>query len=237
MADLNPIESEFKLVIENEGSIYPQRSSIEKNLEARWRAGTYDATKAPKLWRYWVDTGARWYARQSYGKAIDGASRDRVARELAREYESELEVMAGPRPASKPAAKAKPKAKKKTAKKKAKKNPKKKARAKPIEEDEVRLTAGTASWYRMASELYQSSWKLTKAQAELRLATGRASKKVKIKTVLTAHAQFCRTARDRKKTPRQALAYYIGTELAARMRKDRKIEAIGKGDLPKLKEA
>jgi hypothetical protein len=135
---------------------------------------------------------------------------------------------------SQPTAKA---AKRKAAKKKTKKKAKKTTRAKPIEENEIRLTPGTASWLRMATELYQSQWKLTKAQADLRSATSRATRKVKTKTAITAHAQWCRTARDRKKTPRQALAYYIANELAKRLRKDNKIEAVGKGDLPKLREA
>jgi hypothetical protein len=169
---------------------------------------------------------------------LEAAAEDLPEAYSADDYDYDDDPNAPPDPAlSQPAKKKPAKAKKKAAKKKTKKKAKKTARAKPIEENEIRLTPGTASWLRMASELYQSQWKLTKAQADLRSATSRASRKVRTKTAITAHAQWCRTARDRKKTPRQALAYYIANELGKRLRKDNKIEAVGRGDLPKLKEA
>ena len=85
------LATEFQLCIENESALYPQRQAIEKNIAKRMAKGTYDATKAPKLWLYWVTEGARWYAREHACKA-DKTTREHVAHELARAFEVECDV-------------------------------------------------------------------------------------------------------------------------------------------------
>lgn len=85
------LATEFQLCIENESALYGQRQAIEKNLSKRMEKGTYDAAKAPKLWLYWVTEGARWYKKE-HGLAIDKATREHVAHELARAFEAECEI-------------------------------------------------------------------------------------------------------------------------------------------------
>ncbi len=85
------LATEFQLCLENESALYPQRQAIEKNLAKRMASGKYDASKAPKLWLYWVNEGARWYAKE-HGAAVDKATREHVAGELARAFEVECEI-------------------------------------------------------------------------------------------------------------------------------------------------
>ena len=85
------LATEFQLCIENEGSLYPQRQAIEKNLAKRMASGMYDALKAPLLWHYWVQAGANWYARE-HGVPVPTAIKVYVANELARAFEVECRV-------------------------------------------------------------------------------------------------------------------------------------------------
>ena len=85
------LATEFGLAIASEGALYPKRKAVESALLERMRKGTYDATKAPKLWLYWVTEGARWYARE-HGVPVPTAIKVYVANGLARAFEVECEI-------------------------------------------------------------------------------------------------------------------------------------------------
>lgn len=55
---------ELVLYAENTESLYHAFQQVIKNLTKRIDKGTYDATKAPKLWRYWTDKAAQSYKRE-----------------------------------------------------------------------------------------------------------------------------------------------------------------------------
>ena len=82
---------EFGLAIASEGALYPKRKAVESALQKRMRKGTYDASKAPKLWLYYVTEGARLYFKE-WGVKIGKAEREYVANELARAFEVECEI-------------------------------------------------------------------------------------------------------------------------------------------------
>lgn len=78
---------ELELYAENSAKLYPQKEAIIKNLQRKIRKGIYDAEKAVKLWRYWVDNAARDYNREFSvpGSMIFNVpTRDKVARDVAR---------------------------------------------------------------------------------------------------------------------------------------------------------
>lgn len=80
---------ELELFAVNEGKIYPQRIAIEKNLERKVEKGTYDHSKAWKLWLYWVDTASKMYEREFGGPAFNKATREAVAKSLSDEWYEE----------------------------------------------------------------------------------------------------------------------------------------------------
>jgi hypothetical protein len=82
---------EFGLAIASEGALYPKRKAVESALLERMRKGTYDASKAPKLWLYYVTEGARLYFKE-WGVKVGRAEREYVANELARAFEVECEI-------------------------------------------------------------------------------------------------------------------------------------------------
>jgi len=110
----NPVKSEvdehavteLKLYAENNPSLQRQRESIENNLMLKMWKGTYDHSKAQKLWLYWFDAAARKYVDEFQGKSerIDSvfakATREQAAREFADEMRPELEerIKSGERP-------------------------------------------------------------------------------------------------------------------------------------------
>lgn len=56
---------ELKLFIDNDGTLYKRQTvPIQQNLSLKFTKGRYDHSKAPKLWMYLVDNGAKEYARQ-----------------------------------------------------------------------------------------------------------------------------------------------------------------------------
>lgn len=55
---------ELELYLDNTSELYGQKQAIIKNVARRIKNGTYDPALAPKLWRYWVDEGARSYAKE-----------------------------------------------------------------------------------------------------------------------------------------------------------------------------
>ena len=88
---------ELDLYIENTAELYPQKKAILRNIEAKIARGSYDAELAPKLWLYWVDAGAKMYAKEFadermwkviYPKSL----RLELARRIARREYAELQT-------------------------------------------------------------------------------------------------------------------------------------------------
>ncbi len=80
---------ELDLYAENTYELYNQKKSILANIERRLAKGTYDYSKAPKLWMYWVDAAAKRYEKE-FGtpgaKIFNKATREALAKELADRY-------------------------------------------------------------------------------------------------------------------------------------------------------
>ena len=86
---------ELYLFIENERSLMRQRDSIIKNISRKMKSGKYDHKKAPKLWMYWVDSGAKEYDKlySSPGvKTFDKETKMSVAVQIADEMKAEIEL-------------------------------------------------------------------------------------------------------------------------------------------------
>ena len=92
-------ETELKLYIENDRDLYRQQIvPIIKNVQRRMKKGTYDHIKAPKLWMYLVDNGAKKYVKEFGGNVKDMFPRDvrqSVAVQFANEYRAEIEIQGG----------------------------------------------------------------------------------------------------------------------------------------------
>ena len=87
---------ELKLYIENDGDLYKQRLiPIVKNIQRKMKSGKYDHSKAPKLWKYLVDDGAKKYAKEYPGVKFDKKVKEYVAQEFANEYKDEIEAQDG----------------------------------------------------------------------------------------------------------------------------------------------
>lgn len=100
VAERQPIDTyakdELRLYAENTSELYPQFQAIVRNVKAKIRRGTYDATKAPALWMHWVDAAAKRYAREFGGQwsgMFNRATREELARELA--VDKYREIMRG----------------------------------------------------------------------------------------------------------------------------------------------
>lgn len=92
-------ETELKLFIENDGDLYQQRTvPVMKNLMTKMAQGRYRKSMAPKLWAYLVEAGAKKYASelsgpgQAWNQLFPKPLRDRVASQLAREFEHEVKT-------------------------------------------------------------------------------------------------------------------------------------------------
>ena len=57
---------ELELYADNTASLYNQKLAIIQNITRKLKNGTYDHSKAPKLWQYWIDAAAREFVEQ-YG--------------------------------------------------------------------------------------------------------------------------------------------------------------------------
>ena len=85
-------KTELDLYLENESSLYNQKLSILSNIRRRIANGTYDHSLAPKLWMYWVTSGAKQYIKEfgTHGARVDSmfnkATRMALAHELANRY-------------------------------------------------------------------------------------------------------------------------------------------------------
>jgi hypothetical protein len=87
---------ELGLFIENDGDLYRQQQTpIEKNLRLKGMKGKYDPKKAPKLWSYLVESGAKKYHKQfgspgvPWNKMFPKPERDELSRQAARAFEAE----------------------------------------------------------------------------------------------------------------------------------------------------
>jgi len=78
-------KNELDLYAENTFELYGQKTSILKNIDRRLAKGTFDVTKAAKLWLYWVDAAARMYKKE-HGSIFNKATRMALAEEYAKQY-------------------------------------------------------------------------------------------------------------------------------------------------------
>ena len=87
---------ELRLYIDNDSDLYRQRLvHIVKNIQRKMKSGKYDHSKAPKLWMYLVDDGAKKYSKEFPGVKFDKKVRQYVAQEFADEYKDEIEAQDG----------------------------------------------------------------------------------------------------------------------------------------------
>ena len=88
-------KTELALYMDNEYSIYNQKKSIIANLMRKMKSGKYDPILAPKLWAYWVESGAKAYAKEfatpgEWSKMFPKPLRDALAAELAKDEEEKI---------------------------------------------------------------------------------------------------------------------------------------------------
>ena len=92
-------ETELKLYIQNDRDLYRQQIvPIIKNVQRRMKKGTYDHAKAPKLWMYLVDNGAKKYVKEFGGDDKRDFPKDlrlSIANEFANEYKAKIEIHSG----------------------------------------------------------------------------------------------------------------------------------------------
>ena len=86
---------ELLIFMDSERSIYNQKISILLNLARKMKSGKYSSRLAPKIWEYWVETGAKSYARQfatpaDWSRIFPPALRRFAARTIARYEEYRL---------------------------------------------------------------------------------------------------------------------------------------------------
>jgi len=83
---------ELSLWIDNVSGLEKYRKLIQSNLLRKFRAGKYDAEKAPRLWLYLVEGAAHDYVKTFGGpNPFDKATRVHLATELARKFEQKME--------------------------------------------------------------------------------------------------------------------------------------------------
>tara|TARA_Y100000310_G_scaffold265162_1_gene276054 strand:- start:2536 stop:4146 length:1611 start_codon:yes stop_codon:yes gene_type:complete len=96
--DVNAAD-ELKMYIENDAQLYKsQLVPIVKNMQRKMKSGKYDHKKAPKLWMYLVDAGAKKYVKEFGGDVrsmFDKQTRQYVAQQMADEYKNEIEIRGG----------------------------------------------------------------------------------------------------------------------------------------------
>lgn len=89
---------ELKLFIDNDGTLYERQTvPIQQNLSLKFTKGRYDHAKAPKLWMYLVDNGAKEYARQfdnvsRWNLLFPISVRREVAKALADDWYKEMKA-------------------------------------------------------------------------------------------------------------------------------------------------
>lgn len=90
---------ELQLYIDNDYELYRQRQSIEENLRKKAAKGRYDHKKAPKLWQYMVDAGARKYVKDFGGSVrtmFPKKLREKLAADYAAEWRAENKMLIKP---------------------------------------------------------------------------------------------------------------------------------------------
>jgi len=91
-------QTELRLFIDNDGTLYRQTTvPIQKNLTKKFVKGTYNHTKAVKLWKYLADAGAKKYSKdhsdgKDWNTMFTVADRKAVAKELADAWLAELQA-------------------------------------------------------------------------------------------------------------------------------------------------
>lgn len=80
---------ELELYIDNTEPLYRQSLEIQKNLIRKIQARRYDHRKAPKLWLYLVDAGARRYVKE-FGGEVRIMFPLPVRRLLAKQYAAQF---------------------------------------------------------------------------------------------------------------------------------------------------
>ena len=85
---------ELQLYADNTFELYRQKQDIEANLERRVKRGTYDSKKAPKLWRYWMDSAAKRYHKEfgsggAWGDMFNVPTREVAANSASKDWEAE----------------------------------------------------------------------------------------------------------------------------------------------------
>lgn len=97
---------ELELYIDNDQRLYHQSLAIQKNLIRKIQRGRYDHRKAPRIWLYMVDEGARRYVKEFGGSVRDMfplAGRKNLATRYANQFVRMLrsgEISANPRNAT-----------------------------------------------------------------------------------------------------------------------------------------
>lgn len=88
---------ELRAFIENDANLYRQQfMPIIENIKRKMKAGKYDAAKAPKLWMYLVESGAKKYNKE-FGdgtlslKMFDKPTREHLAHDLSGHYQEAIE--------------------------------------------------------------------------------------------------------------------------------------------------
>ncbi len=90
--------TELRLYVDNEGDLYRGHTqAVHNNLARKYLKGTYDHAKAPILWGYLVDAGAKKYAKEfaspaDWNTIFTKATRDHVAKEMADDFLAELKA-------------------------------------------------------------------------------------------------------------------------------------------------
>ena len=90
---------ELKLYIEQDRDLYRQQIiPIVKNVQRKMKSGKYEHAKAPKLWLYLVDNGAKKYVKEFGGDDKRDFPKDlrlSIANEFATEYKAEIDIQGG----------------------------------------------------------------------------------------------------------------------------------------------
>lgn len=86
---------ELDLYIANDSVMYHRLQSFLNSIRTKISRGKYDASKAPKLWLYYVDEGAKRYMKEIAGSGkvsdvFNKPTREALAKEYAKDYYQHL---------------------------------------------------------------------------------------------------------------------------------------------------
>lgn len=83
---------ELELYVDNNYSLYQRAEAIMANLERKVNRGVYDSSKAPKLWQYMIDEGARMYCKEFGGQVrymFPKVLREELSKQYAEAWEED----------------------------------------------------------------------------------------------------------------------------------------------------